>query len=428
MAITIQNNPETYHPAYQPMWFSVTSTSYTQENFKFLCDLYVTDGYGTNHGKVCQLKFQPVPGKNYGKINIAGVLKSYLDFNPRHDYLNTEILESSGHILYYEAKFGEEYGPSSGTTQYPNLANISGYSWNGSPSYINHIFNSSTIYSTINPQKFLSTLRNISFDKAKCLSTDEEDYCAFINGTNGVNGVKITTYDSGKNQLDYGIVQNKYLPASIGNRFLHFACGPFNINRITLSEWLVQPGTDPMIVSGVKYYSIELVNNSNNVISDALFYELSDKCYRDTVFDFQFINALGAYECFRFTGAYQINSEINKSEYKKVIGSWDDSNADWIDSYQNRGKANYSTIIRNRYKVYSNWITEDESRWLLDLISSPDVLVRWPYSISESEIKYYWIPVQIINTTYVTKRESSDVLFNIEMEWEFTNNDYRQQW
>ena len=424
MAITVNDTPEDYHPVYQPMWYSVQSDNTGQSNFRFIADIHVRAGDGTNYGKVQQLKFQPVPGEIYGKINVAGVLKSFVTHQAESTQLTTGLLDASGHILQYDVKFGEEYGPSSGITQYPNLSNVTNkYAWNGSPRFAKHLFTSSTAYSTVNPQTFLSYLNNDNFGTAKPVASDEEDFTAFIQGNTSIGGVKIQVYNSSQSYLDYGIIWNKFLPLGVGNRFVKVAVGPANINALVAADWRFAPSNDPIITANVKYYRICLVDNAFTECSNALFYEVADKCTKDTAFDFQFLNALGAYECFRFTGSHQITHDIQKSEFKKIHGSWDDANSDWLDAYYNRAKSNYSTVTRSKYKVYSDWITQDQSQWLLDLLSSPDVLIRWAVGA-----EYYWVPVQVLNTTYVTKREASDQLFNIEMEFELSGQDFRQQW
>jgi hypothetical protein len=427
MAITLNNEPEAYHPVYQPMWFSVSSNNYTQPNFKFICDVHVREGNGTNRGKIAQLKFLPVPGTDYGKINVAGVLKSYITHQAQNTANATSITATSGHILQYDVKFGEEYGPSSGITQYPNLTtSLNKYAWNGAPRFEKHLFISGTQYSTTSPQNLLSYLNNDNFDTAKPVASDEEDFINFMEGSTSLGGVKILTYGANQNYLDFGIIWDKFKPKGVGNRFMRCAIGPANINGLTATDWRFTPSNDPMITASVKYYRVCLVNNSFTETSNAVFFEIVDKCTKDTAFDFQFLNGLGGYECFRFTGAYQINDDIQKSEFKKVHGSWNTTSEIWGDAYSDRAKSYHSVVSRKKFKVYSDWITEDQSQWLRDLMRSIDVRVKWPNPLSPSE--YYWIPVQVLNSTYIEKREASDRLFNIEMEFEFTVQDYSQQW
>jgi len=424
MAITLNNEPEAYHPVYQPMWFSVSSNNYTQPNFKFICDVHVREGNGTNRGKIAQLKFLPVPGTDYGKINVAGVLKSYITHQAQSTTGVSGFFAASGHILQYDVKFGEEYGPSSGITQYPNLTtSLNKYAWNGAPRFEKHLFISGTQYSTVFPQKFLTYLNNTTIQTAKPLASNEEDFVNYLNGTNSINRIVITTYDSSGNYLDYGVVQSPFLPLNVGNRFVKYACGPANINTIT--GWLIAPGNDPIITANVRYYSLDLASGSS-IQDSPLYFEIVDKCTKDTAFDFQFLNGLGGYECFRFTGAYQVNDDIQKSEFKKVHGSWNTTSEIWGDAYSDRAKSYHSVVSRKKFKVYSDWITEDQSQWLRDLMRSIDVQVKWSNPLSPSE--YYWIPVQVLNSTYIEKREASDRLFNIEMEFEFTSQDYSQQW
>ncbi len=69
-----------------------------------------------------------------------------------------------------------------------------------------------------------------------------------------------------------------------------------------------------------------------------------------------------------------------------------------------RGLNQYETILDDTITINSDWITEDESIWLEQLVTSPDV-----YIYDGSNL----VAVNITNANYETKYEASQQLFNL---------------
>ena len=92
---------------------------------------------------------------------------------------------------------------------------------------------------------------------------------------------------------------------------------------------------------------------------------------------------------------------------------------DIVYSMNEREKVTYYTKKSETIKLMSDWITEAESNWLLELMSSPEIyLQNGNELIAVAKIKA---------SSYVKKQVVADKLFKIEVELEMGYDDYRQR-
>ncbi len=130
MAITLLTTPQTIQPVYNPLYYRVTSTNVTQDNFNFVFDIYTGTTATT---LVNRVRLLPRPDSSC-IFSPARILENYLSFdlipNITGGTVNTNCLK------HYYVYFGEEYGAlSTGVTLYKNLAFNSGYTFNGVLNY-----------------------------------------------------------------------------------------------------------------------------------------------------------------------------------------------------------------------------------------------------------------------------------------------------
>jgi len=93
--------------------------------------------------------------------------------------------------------------------------------------------------------------------------------------------------------------------------------------------------------------------------------------------------------------------------------------ADIVYSMNEREKVTYYTKTTPSLKLMSDWITEAESNWLLEMFSSPEIYLQ-----SGDEL----IAVAKIKATnYVKKKVVRDKLFKIDVELELGYDNYRQR-
>ena len=141
MAITVYNTPASYAPAYNQMIFTLSSNNSAQPNFRYIADIYVNGS-----SDYTRLEVGKNPANSYGTFDVSGIIQNFLSRDA--DDNTTTFKQCGNSIASYEVKFGEQYGASSGITNYTNLTNRTGYCFNGifNP---NDFLNFSTIFANI---------------------------------------------------------------------------------------------------------------------------------------------------------------------------------------------------------------------------------------------------------------------------------------
>lgn len=101
MAITLLGNPPTIAPAYNPMYFQVSSDKTAQEAFNFLFDVYV-NGVFVNRDRLL-----PRPATTQAIYSPARMLESYVSYDLTQNIVDETASVNS--IDKYKVIFGEEY-------------------------------------------------------------------------------------------------------------------------------------------------------------------------------------------------------------------------------------------------------------------------------------------------------------------------------
>lgn len=412
MAVTITGYPSsTYPPAYNPIVFSVNSTSYLQTNFKFIADIYLNN----SATPLPRQKYPAIPGQNYQAIDIGGIVKNYVSRNP---FIITEnkFKTDDNSIVKITVQFGEEYGPSSGVTSYPNLtASSTYYGVNACLPYTNFITDSLLTL----PTSFLTNAPRINSVVTQNIGVDEDSWLYFINSApNVLRRLQIGAFDVSGNILNICEFSNPSSGVtSTEMRHLRVGVGTSELNSLTNADLIT--GTIPVLPANTSYYSVVLNNGTGASTSEVATFYIKTKCSKaSTNYRMVWLNTKGGYDSFTFYGQNQRTSAIERKMYKKYAGYFN-SGAFTFDNQNSRQNAQYNTVIKDTYKVTSDWITEAESTWLEELIASPDI-----YYVGDSDL----IPVNITDNNYTFKTTSRDQLFNLEINFQPCFERMRQQW
>ncbi len=97
----------------------------------------------------------------------------------------------------------------------------------------------------------------------------------------------------------------------------------------------------------------------------------------------------------------------------KSSGAYDYSKAD-------RTNVNYITSTKNSLKLTSDWITDDESEWLRELMTSPEI-----YLFDGTD----YIAIQEVKESgYEIKKDENGEVFNLSINVLFSADDERQRY
>lgn len=420
MAITLNKTPENrFNPITIPTEFSVSSTNVNQPNFKYVCDLYI-DGESGYY----RMKQSPHPVNGYTVFDVSGIMKSFITSDAPKTATSVEFQHASNSYRQFTCKFGEEYGQSSAIIVYPNLQNLTTNYYgvvNASldfDEWANGYLDFDGSYTVLNSsKKFLTnspTTQNVY--------SSTRSYLYFLNNTAAVNAasyVEYKGYDTGNNltaqmQFDTSFDENK--------RIQYVGAGYKNIELVDGTELNFSQGAGALpffTAQIVVKYTVQLFDSLGQPVSELRTFNVAEDCNIGDTYQLIFQNKLGGYDTFTFRSfADKSYSVTTKDNFKKRLGAWNGTDYEY-ESYQ-RGTTQYNTIYKDKVLIKSDWISEEESEWLHELITSPDV-----YMVFGSREQL--MPINIIDSEYQVKKYNKDQLFNLQLTIEKSFNRYRQQ-
>ena len=407
MAITILANPKDFAPVYNKMEYLISSTNFAQTNFAYLVDIYI-NGSGT---KTVRLRIPVRPSDNYGKVDIHRVLESALTSDVGNPLGIAGTYEAPNSSLTYIVKFGEEYGDPV-VVQPTFTTDISREAINASvekQNFINWNFEDdyTLLWSpTLPPPKFLTNMP----DNHKVPIDSHEWLYYHKSVATPLTMIKVITKDSLGATINTFVIDTT--PTSDTIQYVPFA--PASLNSIDNAN--LSTGVQPIITSDVYSYTINATNFIGFLYSEIRTFVIQENCkYNVNTLIFQ--NNLGGFDNFTFYLGDESTTEIERKEMKvnvdTVVG------ADIVYSMNEREKVTYYTKTTPSLKLMSDWISEAESNWLLELFSSPEIYLQ-----SGNEL----IAVAKIKATnYVKKKVVRDKLFKIDVELELGYDNYRQR-
>lgn len=405
MAITIYNTPSSYAPAYNQMIFTLSSTNVTQSNFRYIVDIYVNGS-----SDYTRLEVGKNPTNSSGVFDISGIVQNFLSQDAEDNTTTFKQCENS--IASYIVQFGEQYGASSGITNYTNLTSSSGYAFNGVFEPLAFLdFANNTYVLENSSSQFLTDMPTFE------TRAGEKIILGFM--TDAVNEAYnleiVSFYDDG---TIFNTVRTQNPFAALSNR------KDRSINVRVDHEWLssltnsdLSFGTTPIFVASYEYYTIKIKNNAGTVVSETItIYPGEDICSKYDPIRFKFMNNYGKYDYYTFTGAKTKNTNIKRNTYKSNPNEWNSGGYNY--NRMSRGLNQYETVLDDTITINSDWITEAESEWLEQLVTSPDV-----YIYEGSNL----VSVNITNANYETKYVASQQLFNLVISFTYSQNRKRQR-
>jgi len=415
MAITIQQFPiggPIITMAHNPIEFVVSSTNTAQQNFKYICDLTWTSGTTT----VRYIQGAD-PTNGLCRFDFSSVLRNVVTFNPPTSTTNNFVDCFDSYKTFYVA-FGEQYGPTSGITTYTNLATDGMYIWNACLP-IDRWWNANSPtspYITFDvASKFLTDIPTRKQENPIKVCYSDWHYLYFLqdNSTDDVNNVRINTLDSNGTPLHSLFWDTAY---NATHNVQRFGCGPANLQNAGTELGFAATGSPPYFTTNVDKYSVQLFDDKGNALTEEIWFQVECECGWESHYRLCFLNKLGGYDFFNFGWNSKKTSSYQKSFYERKAWNWDGVQVQYNSS--NRGKVQYSTIGTDQLQLTSGWITEEQSTWLEELISSPDV-----YIIDNTGVL---TAVTVKDTQYDYKTLEYDQLFNLTVTLEFAFNRYRQ--
>lgn len=192
--------------------------------------------------------------------------------------------------------------------------------------------------------------------------------------------------------------------------------GAKNLNLIDNS--LLTTGAQPIITSSVKYWEIKVKTSDGNLYGSYKGY-LNTDCSKYKSFRLHWLNRLGGMDSFTFDMASQEDINIQREFYNRLMSRDYAYNSTKSYGYTTREETQYHTQYKTAYSVASNWISEDESNMLAELMTSPNVY--WEKDADNNK----FIPITIKQNTYrkQSKTANNTKVFNLEFQFEVSYNE-----
>ena len=141
-------------------------------------------------------------------------------------------------------------------------------------------------------------------------------------------------------------------------------------------------------------------------------------CTKNNPVMIHFLNSLGGFESFLFSGVNRVTTSIERQSINKLglittltsSGSSRDVSIDRVyNSTLGEVKTNYSNTMSHKVKLVSDYVTETDFLWLRELLASPQVFAQ----IDNNALI---IPVTVETSDWAEKKRGADKMFNLEID------------
>jgi len=436
--------------------YVLTSDSSSRSQFQYIT--YIQDSSSTT---LTTIKQQPNPSSK-GVFDIGRISKQYEYYDTyaplagsgsTNDLFNKQTEAAK----IFKIRFGEEWGTSSTssvtTSSVTTTGSVPYYYWiNGviDPNYGAWGWNTSSYYKPQTTPSSATFNYNVGMTIASRTQYCQiEDYLTvgLLNGSlDGSSTVaqdiycyRLEVYNSGSKVYD------DYVP-NIGSAIGETYGGPRTnftqlwsdvtstptgskvLGKQTENTLLMYAGIGPgnLTINGNyfdftqawDYYTVTFLSqqaastpNNNGVWDKFTIYKQDPNCGYETV-RFMWINEMGVWDYYNFTLAKTDTYELEKATYKKNFVDYSTSTTSPY-NIRRRGTEVFDTKISQTYTVNSDWLTQQESDWLVQLFYSPQVFIQDGLDI---------IPIWIDTTEVITKSNvRTQKLFTYKVSYKLSN-------
>ena len=414
MAITIEQDLAEYAPAYNDLNVVVSSNNVGEIDFKYVFDLYIEGVANYIRFKVAP---EPITANNYGIKNFVNMLEPYVEAYILKDdtLLSGGFQFMDGGIKQYHIQYGEEYRLTANDpiVVYPDLTiGANKYIWNASLPYNEYVEFNFNNYKDI----WLTTQKTFN------VGLNNVGYNGIITDTDiDLEYLEVKTYDSSAVLIDTYQIQNLLSTGVTGSKYLSVITAPKNLNAVTSGLVL---GSQPIVDSAVAYYTCQILDGALSGVSDLLTFTIDEGCsYPRRRLHFQ--NKLGAFNAFNFDLVSKESVNIKKKSYKFNPNRIDASGQLSYDK-SDRTNVNYHIKSSNQIQLNANYITEEQSIWLEELFTSPEIYLEEETNNGKVIINLIAVS-EIQGNTYQIKTDRVDNLYNVDLIITLSNDNYRQR-
>jgi hypothetical protein len=389
MAISVlSGSPLVATPVYNKMLYKVSGSLIAQPNYRYVCD--VKNPAGTT---LARLKCDKLPTTNFGFFDVQRVVETLIA--PTAPSLTqTGFVEHSGFYSGYRLDFTQEYGNTpvvtgatttvSGVMAFAgNLEQLELADWSLSPYFrvgLNFVIS-----------RPLTTQKNFTVYKGghNFLAINATRYTASSGFDNWLVSARVN-YKS----VDYDFAVTPSLSGTTDYNIQRFACGPANLL-----------GSIPALSGAVEgdSYTVQFFSDAIGGLNLTTF--TFGPCQRFDSIPVHFVNKYGGIDSYTFTMKNRKRANIQREVfgYNSDVYATTTYNKVWAGSFD---------FV---YALNSDWLTDAESEWLIEMVRSGYVWLELGGTLVEA----------VVNANqyqFVTRRNDRLTQLQIEIAVAYDNN------
>ena len=408
MALTINQQPQTYTPTYNEMSYIVESDQTAQSNFRIKVEVGIAHPLIGNGTLVYTGYFIPRPDTIEIIFDAQRIVENYIKQTLIDDFISETYgvvghgvaggvgAANQGHdIVSTRVTFTEQYGSPRADQA---TTTVSAFAFNSSLKYSDFIDYDYTSYPLVlnnSTKLFLTNMPNNTN-----IGSSESLQLSWLQGDD--NGVDVVSEHIEIKVYTIASVLQKTVTIVTGSVdslgldytdfFRSMLLGTKDIEASTLLS-----GTKPVFDTASAYYTVQSIDSDTNPSSELRTFTIKPTC--DSPYRVFWLNRLGGIDSFTFEKKHINTVEVQRDRVNRVGSS------------SAEGIRTYNVTSTDKIKLVSDWLNNDESIWLEDLITSSEI---WIYKNS----KYQSILIDNHNT-YQVKTQGQDGTFNLELDVSF---------
>jgi hypothetical protein len=323
--------------------------------------------------------------REFKAITFSSTIYAYIDVSPIiKNYISSTISTSYPAFIQYQVKCGVEDLSGNITT---NVATDTSIAWYGYPAFLNDNLIADLggtyydgMYFSTNRRRILQLYGNyktyIPIFKSQFYATDIIEWV--YNGTTyqRLDSTGVGVYNTAITGADLNLAQDVHL-----------------LEQFAISG-------DP------------IVNMPNSTV------QIQTNCTKNNPVMLHFLNAMGGFESFLFSGVNRVNTNIERNAINK-LGLTTTLTASGLDRGVNisrvansiiaEGKVNYNNTMTHKMRLISDYVSQTDFLWLRELLASPLVYAQIDNNTT-------MIPVTIETSDWAEKKQGADKIFNLEID------------
>ena len=202
------------------------------------------------------------------------------------------------------------------------------------------------------------------------------------------------------------------------NKIVYIGCFPANFSGAGYSAWNTHK-------ANVDYYTVKIENSSTKYGQTYRFNVICENGRGYEGVRLTWLNKHGTWDYYTFNKKSIRSLSTNRKTYTQLSGTWNEATYKLHGS--SGGRKNYKVDTKEKIKMNTDYISQDESVWLEQLINSPEVYILNGYqSDTGGTLRRYVQPVTLTTSSHTRKTIANDKLIQYTFEVERTKNQRTQ--